>query len=65
MIFFKIYYFARSKNEPSLVSITILSSVFMKSGTRTSIPVSKVAGFNDFPEVSPFTPGSQYVTVRF
>ena len=45
------------------MSITILSSVLMKSGTRTSIPVSRVAGFKDFPEVSPFTPGSQYVTV--
>ena len=36
----------------------------MKRGTFTSIPVSRVAGFVALPEVSPFTPGSQYVTVR-
>ena len=50
---------ARSTKLPSRVSITILSSVLQKSGTFTSTPVSSVAGFVLFPEVSPLTPGSQ------
>lgn len=51
--------FARSTNEPSRVSITMRSSVLQKRGTLTSIPVSRVAGFVDFPDVSPLIPGSQ------
>lgn len=47
-------------NEPSRVSITILSSLLQNNGTMTSIPVSRVAGFvAHLGYESTFIPGSQ------
>ena len=41
----------------------IRSPGFTNSGTWTTAPVSRVAGFVTFETVSPFTPGSVSVTV--
>ena len=44
-------------------STLIRSPGFTKSGTCTTAPVSRVAGFVTFETVSPYTPGSVSVTV--
>ena len=54
---------ARDMYEPERVSTLIRSPMFTNSGTLTIAPVSSVAGLLPPPEaVSPFTPGSVWVT---
>lgn len=50
------YALTRPTYEPSRVSISIVSPSLMNKGTRTSAPVSTVAGFKVLVAVSPFNP---------
>ena len=52
------YFLTRSEYSPVRVSTLMRSPMLMKSGTRTSAPVSMVAGFRVLVAVSPLTPGS-------
>jgi hypothetical protein len=48
------YFLARPLYEPpSRVSISIMSSISMKSATCSSVPLASLAGFMTLPEVSP------------
>src|SRR3546814_7471722 len=51
-------YLTRETYSPERVSTLITSSWPTNSGTRTTAPVSSVAGLPPPPEVSPRTPGS-------
>ena len=52
------YALTRFTYEPSRVSTSIISPSLMNKGTRTSAPVSTVAGLVVLVAVSPFKPGS-------
>src|SRR5690606_36448449 len=52
------HYLTRLTYSPDRVSTLIISSWLTDSGTRTTAPVSSVAGLPPPPEVSPRTPGS-------
>src|SRR5690606_10510266 len=54
-------HFTRPTYSPERVSTLITSSWPTNSGTRTTAPVSSVAGLPPPPEVSPRTPGSVWV----
>src|SRR5690606_9371413 len=54
-------YLTRLTYSPERVSTLITSSCPTNSGTRTTAPVSSVAGLPPPPEVSPRTPGSVWV----
>src|SRR5690606_19222833 len=54
-------HFTRLTYSPERVSTLITSSWPTNSGTRTTAPVSRVAGLPPPPEVSPRTPGSVWV----
>src|SRR6185312_8300021 len=53
-----IRHFTRLSYSPVRVSTLMTSSWLTNSGTRTTAPVSRVAGLPPPPEVSPRTPGS-------
>src|SRR5690606_1360574 len=52
------HHFTRETYSPERVSTLITSSWATNSGTRTTAPVSRVAGLPPVAAVSPFTPGS-------
>ena len=57
-----LYDLARETYSPVRVSTLITSPICTNNGTRTTAPVSSVAGLPPPPEVSPFNPGSVSVT---
>ena len=52
------YAFTRFTQEPSRVSTSMIPPSLMKRGTRTSTPVSSLAGLSVLVAVSPLRPGS-------
>ena len=53
-----VYFLTRSEYSPVRVSTLTRSPMLMNNGTRTSAPVSMVAGLSVLVAVSPLTPGS-------
>src|SRR5690606_11943924 len=53
-----VHHLTRETYSPERVSTLMVSSWATNSGTRTTAPVSSVAGLPPVPAVSPFTPGS-------